>query len=206
VTATSYDTRFYDAIRAGCRASAAAVVPVVLDRVGPVGSVLDVGCGEGWWAQAFHDAGVDSGDVAVPAPDVKLVRQDLTVPIVDPRQLERFDLAVCLEVAEHLPAERAESLVADLCQLAPVVLFSAAMPRQGGTGHINCRPPGYWADLFAARGFTADGSLRWAVWDHPDVEPWYKSNLLLFTAGGDTPTGGARPLHVIHPDLWLENR
>lgn len=202
-----YDARFYDAIRAGCQASAAAVVPVVLDRVGPVNSVADVGCGEGWWGTAFQQAGAttirgfETGDRRESA-GFPIIPADLTerIPTGD-----RFDLAVCLEVAEHLPEASAAHLVAELVRLAPVVVFSAAMPRQGGTGHVNCQPPAYWADLFAVHGYSCDGSLRFDIWDLPEVEPWYKSNLLLCSkVTRDEPH--RRPLHLIHPDLWLANR
>lgn len=199
---TAYDTKFYDAIRDGCRNSANATVPAILNRIGPVTTVVDVGCGEGWWGAAFGcDAqGFDGGDT--PNPVIPVTTCDLTqrIPTDD-----HFDTAVCLEVAEHLPAVSGAHLVAELVRLAPVVVFSAAMPRQGGTGHVNCQPPAYWADLFADHGYSCDGSIRFDIWDIPDVEPWYKSNLLICSkVTRDEPH--RRPLHLIHPDLWLSKR
>lgn len=212
-----YDRRFYDTIRNGCRTSAEATIAAVRDRLpidwhvghGP-GTVVDVGCGEGWWGAQFQPMlvqGFDGG--AAPDAQIPVTACDLTLPIPTS---ERFDLAICLEVAEHLPELAAGHLVSELVRLAPLVLFSAAMPRQGGTGHVNCQPPAYWADLFAGHGYGCDDSLRWDIWDLPDVEPWYKSNLLLF--GDRIPTSqpslgrsaGRLPRHVIHPDLWLDNR
>lgn len=208
-----YDPKFYDAIREGCQKSAQAVAPFALARAaeyaGDIMSVVDVGGGEGWWAQAFFDLGVkkavclDGGRRPASAEDV----EHLTVNLLKPFEVEcGYDLAVCLEVAEHLPGEAAPALVDLLTNLAPVILFSAAMPRQGGTGHINCQPPGYWADLFAEKGYGCDGSLRWDIWDHPWVEPWYQSNLLMFTLGEESSLPHQAPLHVIHPDLWLSPR
>lgn len=208
---SKYDPKFYDAIRAGCIASAQAVVPYVREAlVDPVRTVVDVGGGEGWWARAFLDHGateatcLDGGTRHEEAPGVRFIPVDLTRPF---SMHDVFDLAVCLEVAEHVPAVHADRLVESLCNLAPVVLFSAAMPRQGGTGHVNCQPPAYWAEKFAAHGYICDGSLRWAIWDLPEVEPWYKSNLLLFRHAWryDDPAH-EEPLHVIHPDLWLQPR
>src|SRR5271154_6290276 len=64
-----------------------------------------------------------------------------------------FDLALCLEVAEHLPVQRATNLVKTLTTAAQVVLFSAGIPGQGGTGHVNEQWPKYWRQLFEAEGF-----------------------------------------------------
>ncbi len=65
----------------------------------------------------------------------------------------RFDLATCLEVAEHLPAANSRHLVRQLTSAAPLVLFSAAPPGQGGEGHINCQPLSYWRKIFEEFGF-----------------------------------------------------
>lgn len=193
-----YDGRFYDKIRNGCRSSAEAVLPVIANRLGSVSSVVDVGCGEGWWGAQFQAAeGFDGGAAA--AAQIPVTVCDLTEPIPTDR---RFDLAICLEVVEHLPETSACLIVGELVRLAPTVLFSAAMPRQGGTGHVNCQPPAYWADLFAAHGYGCDDTLRLDIWDLPNVEPWYKSNLLLFSEAID----GGPARHIIHPDLWLGRR
>jgi hypothetical protein len=122
-----------------------------------------------------------------------------------------FDLAVCLEVAEHLPPERAASFIAELCHLAPVVLFSAAIPGQGGHHHLNEQPIGYWNHQFNTHGYECSGALRWAVWDNPDVENWYRQNLLVATHYPenlpglfDTPL--AQPYAVVHPILFDARR
>lgn len=193
-----YDRGFYDVIRPGVQASAAVVVPMVMERIAPA-RVIDVGCGEGWWASAFAAAGcevigVDGAHVAAgQVLDDRFVSHDLTRPL--PGHLAgRFDLAVTLEVAEHLPAARAASFVADLCALAPVVLFGAAIPYQTGAGHINLQWPSYWARLFAAEGYDLDGTIRWDIWDDETVEPWYRQNLHIATRGG-----AGRTVDVVHP-------
>lgn len=199
-----YTGNFYDAIREGCRTSAAAVVPLILGAVGPIESVVDVGCGEGWWGREFTlhlpwdvtALGID-GDYVETAM-VPTERIDISQPFTLGRQ---FSLAVCLEVAEHLPPERAESFVADLCALAPVVVFSAAMPRQGGVGHVNLQPPSYWASLFRDQGFGWEDPIRRRVWQNPEVEPWYSSNLILFRKQAGRLVGD--PDWLIHPSLWL---
>lgn len=197
-------------IRDGCRRSAAAVVPLVMEQLVPR-RVIDVGCGEGWWAAEFarHGCdvlGIDGGPDA--AAGIRYGQADLADPLP---HLGLFDLAVCLEVAEHLPPERADSFVADLCGLAPAVVFSAAIPGQGGHGHLNEQWPGYWVDRFEARGYRCTGALRWLIWDDDRVENWYRQNLIVATVAPwaapslfDTPLAPVWP--VVHPILYDARR
>lgn len=192
---TTYDQGFYATIAAGCRSSAEIVVPLILAEVG-ASSVIDVGCGQGWWGAEFAAYGCEvtgvDGDYVPDQQIPNIVAHDLGTPLPD---LGSFDLAVCLEVAEHLPPERAASFVADLCRLADVVVFSAAAPHQTGAGHVNCQWPSYWAELFGRHGYQVDGSLRWSIWTDDQVEPWYRQNLLV--ASPDAIP--SEPLDVIHP-------
>lgn len=207
-----YDAGFFDTIRAGCQASAAAVVPVVLQYIQPA-TVVDVGCGEGWWAKTFadlagsHVLGLD-GPGAGGALDGRFVAWDLRYSFAG---MYRVDLAVSLEVAEHLKPKRAAGFVADLCDVAPAVLFSAAIPGQGGTGHVNEAWPTYWVDLFRANGYAVSGALRWQIWSDDRVENWYRQNLLFATSEPenypglfDTPL--AEPWPVVHPVLYDARR
>jgi hypothetical protein len=206
-----YDAGFYSTIREGAIRSAEVVVPLVYQLTKP-STVIDVGGGEGWWAKRFANLGcqatvVDNGDVTAPS-GVRLVVADLTEPILSPG---RFDLAISLEVAEHLPAARAKSFVRDLCDLAPTVLFSAAIPGQGGAGHVNERPMEYWAELFESFGCRTSGALRWLIWTDSRVENWYRQNLLLATIRPEVAPElfegtHTRPMTVVHPVLFDARR
>lgn len=200
----------YALIRDGCQRSAGVVVPLVLDHLLHVHSVVDVGCGEGWWAAEFarhgcRVVGIDGGPTAAAA--IPYRQHDLRDRLPKPRDPRRFDLAVSLEVAEHLPAERAESFIADLCALAPIVLFSAAIPGQGGHGHLTERWPCFWVERFADHGYRCSGALRWSIWDDGRVENWYRQNLLV-AACDDLAHGPlfdgpmAEPWAVVHPVLF----
>jgi hypothetical protein len=95
--------------------------------------------------------------------------------------LEReFDLVLSLEVAEHLPEESAAGFSQSLARLGPIVLFSAAAPQQGGTGHLNEQWPSYWVRHFAQNGFTVVDCLRDRIWRDERIEWRYRQNLLLF--------------------------
>lgn len=197
-----YSPAWFAASRDGMRASAEVVVDTALKLLlGTPRRVVDVGCGEGWWALEFakHGAevlGIDGDYVISHQLGDRFLAHDLDKPLPD---LGEFDVAVCMEVAEHLEPSRAESLVADLCRLAPVVLFSAAIPGQGGNGHIHCRWPSYWADLFEAHGYGLDDSIRWRVWDDERVQCWYRQNVHLAVRGAIRRTHD-----VVHPQLWSE--
>ena len=99
----------------------------------------------------------------------------------------RFDLVLCLEVAEHLPDSSAALLVESLCRHGDVILFSAAPPGQGGAAHINEQPYEYWRTLFAARGYRMYDTVRRAIADLHEVSYWYRYNAFLFVNGSALP-------------------
>jgi hypothetical protein len=197
--------------------SARQVIPIVQQFV-PLRSVCDVGCGVGTWLRAFHEAGVqdlmgfdghyvDKNLLEIPSSSFH--EADLRQPL----RLDRtFDLAVSIEVAEHLPESRGASFVEDLTRLAPVVLFSAAIPRQGGTAHINEQWQSYWAALFARHDFVTCDVLRPIIWDNPEIARWYRQNILLFCRRDFLPqvprlaatSDNSLPIALVHPQQYLD--
>jgi hypothetical protein len=149
---------------------------------------VDVGCGVGTWLRAWKEIGAHSVFVidgeyvlaaALQIPGSNFAPMDLTRP----QSIgHRYDLAESLEVAEHLPPQAARPFVDFLCSLAPVVLFSAAIPFQGGTAHLNEKWPEYWAAMFFANGYEAFDPIRPAIWTHQDVEFWYAQNTFVFVS------------------------
>lgn len=98
--------------------------------------------------------------------------------------------------------------MAELCALGDLVLFTAALPNQGGTNHLNEQWPGYWAALFAEHGFSCFDVLRPRTWNRDDCDWWYVHNVLLFARGG-TPAHAAAsrlgppctPASLVHPRM-----
>jgi hypothetical protein len=179
----TFTADLYDTIRPGAQSSAA-VVGEILNDLFDFERVIDVGCGEGWWGSELASrgraeaVGVETENVPQPAPHVTRHQFDLTVPgVLAP--LGAFDLAICLEVAEHLPESAADTLIDSLCAAATTVIFSAAIPGQGGHGHVNEQWPAYWVRKFEERGYEVSGDLRWHVWGNDQVEPWYQQNMLV---------------------------
>ena len=218
-SASLYNSEFFDRHRDGSRRSAVIAVPLLIDLFEPR-SVLDVGCATGVWLSVFQEHGVeDILGIDGPwieqrqreIPDVFFREYDLTQPVA----LERtFDLALCLEVAEHLPAEAAPGLVQSLTALAPVVVFSAAIPGQGGEGHINERWPSFWSRYFAAHGYVCFTGLRHRLWPADAIEFWYRQNMLCFVAEArpdlvdrasrENEASATGPLDVVHPQLYRQ--
>jgi SAM-dependent methyltransferase len=217
---STYDGAFF-ADRSGSRRSAEAVVPFLADLLEP-SSVVDVGCGTGEWAAAFAARGIDD----VLGVDGEYVdRSRLAIPaerfrghdLAEPLDLgRRFDLALCLEVGEHLPADAAPVLVASLARAAPLVLFGAAIPDQRGEGHVNEQWQAWWAARFGGYGYLAVDVLRRAFWDDDRVEWWYVQNTLLYASRGEVERRPRlRALHeatasellsVVHPRGYLSFR
>jgi len=204
----TYTTEFFKDQITGPRQSADLIAGICQDLLHPK-SVIDIGCGVGTWLAAFKTLGVS--DIAGYDGDW-VDRQMLQIPseAFNPADLNqrisigrRYDLALSLETAEHLQPQRSETLVTDLVTLAPAVLFSAAIPHQGGTDHINERWQDYWAGLFAAHGYKAKDCIRPRVWDRSDSTPWYAQNTLLYI-NESTPMDcpGGWPLRLVHPDLY----
>lgn len=182
---TAYSAAFFEGQMEGSARSAAVVLPIVFDLVRP-SSVADVGCGVGAWLGACVGAGITDvrgfdGDYVdrrmLRFPEGRFTAVDLAKGF---RPDRAFDLVLCLEVGEHLPEASATGLVETLCACAPAVLFSAAVPLQGGTGHVNEQPQSWWAEKFAARGYVPVDCVRPLVWNDDRVAWWYRQNMLLY--------------------------
>lgn len=202
-----YTALFFEQIRPGSRRSAQVLLPVVKEMLCPK-SVVDVGCGVGTWLAVFRELGV--ADVVgidgeyvdralLEIPQEQFVELDLSAPFSVDRT---FDLAICLEVAEHLPPEAAEAFVESVARLAPIVLFSAAIPFQGGNHHLNEQWPDYWATLFRRHNYVAIDCIRGKIWDNHEVEPWYVQNSLIFADTSFVQKDGVLRTAFEATNLW----
>lgn len=214
-----YSPEFFESLHAGSLRSAREIVPLVLHYVQPQ-SVIDVGCGIGTWLSVFKEHGVKKiygvdglwvhkGSLLIPQGCFQALNLE------EPLRLEiKADLAISLEVAEHLPARCAENFLDSLVRLAPVVLFSAAVPFQGGTHHLNEQWPEYWAHLFAQRGYAVIDCLRPKIWNNNNILVWYRQNLLFFIKSDELNNYpllqdeyenlGKLPLSIVHPEKYLQ--
>ena len=215
MTETSlYSESFYAGQKDLSRSSAEELLPSVIKLVQPR-SVIDVGCGVGTWLSVAqeHDleilgidgVWVDRAMLQIP-PD-RFECMDLTKPINIPR---RFDLCLSMEVAEHIPPQCSDSFIASLTKLSPTILFSAAVPMQGGVSHVNEQWPDYWQERFAAHGYATVDCFRRKLWNNPRVAFWYAQNAFLYVKEEHLPRLNVcvddvvkdGPCSMVHPELY----
>jgi 2-polyprenyl-3-methyl-5-hydroxy-6-metoxy-1,4-benzoquinol methylase len=213
--ANPYDKAFYDAQKPGSESSARVILSLLFRYYMPQ-SIIDIGCGAGTWLKVAKELGAKS----ILGLDGEYATQQLVIPIENfvPHDLStkidrrgEFDLAMSLEVAEHLDKSRADGFVEDLCRLSNVILFSAAIPHQGGTDHRNENWPEYWAEKFQRCGFVPLDFIREQVWNNRAVEWWYRQNVLIFARESSIADkfpgqNAADPdcLVRIHPELFIK--
>jgi SAM-dependent methyltransferase len=213
----AYSAQFFKSLGRESKQSAEVMVPLLIELIRPR-SVVDIGCGTGEWLATFQGAGVlDVFGIDGHWVPLDQLRIDQTLfqaaDLSEPLRLKRaFDLAICLEVAEHLPARVAKDLIRGLVGLAPTILFSAAIPGQGGVGHVNEQWPEYWKEMFDAEDFVMIDCLRGKVWNNPAVQPYLAQNALLYVARDHPAANGflrqqlsephELPLRLVHPRVY----
>ncbi len=213
-----YTNSYYVAEARSAISSARHVVPIVMDLVAPR-SVVDLGCGVGGWLSAFAEYGVEDY-LGLDGAWVKPEMLRIDVSRFQPADLRRpvrsdriWDLALSLEVIEHIPKRHAAEFVSSLTGLSKTVLLSAAIPRQGGNGHVNEQWPSWWAALFAEHGYVPVDALRHRIWKMEQVTFWYRQNMLFFVAEEHLATLPklaaertlTRPdmLDLVHPRMFM---
>jgi SAM-dependent methyltransferase len=172
------------------RANAPGVIQT-LERAFPTSHrYLDVGAGSGAFAAYAQRRGhcVEACEYSwvgrwfSRCQGVRSQRLDLREDV--PAALDcSFDLAYCFEVAEHLEPSLGDRLVHFVATQAPVVVFSAAHPGQGGTGHVNEQPQTYWISRFEALGMNhrADLSEQLAAgFRQAGTASWFMDNVMVF--------------------------
>lgn len=212
---TPYTKEYYAKYHEGALKSARVILPIVFE-LAKIKSIIDVGCGSGAWLDEVSTkhldvlcAGIDESDHALDiAKEKSLYVARKTTEDLPTNFPTKYDLCLCLEVAEHIPMDQADALIDKLCSLSDLVLFSAAIPFQGGDGHVNEQWQGYWIEKFAEKGYRAIDCIRPVVWKNSEVAPWYRQNCFLFAKGGAIAITDplCQPLpdiaSLVHPVLW----
>jgi hypothetical protein len=185
--------------------SATIVVPVILEKYNPA-SVIEFGCGVGAWGSVFIKYGITKYigvDGSYINSNQLLFEKTFfqTQDLNESRFIERHDLCICLETAEHLIEENARQLVSTLCNSADTVIFSAAIPSQSGTNHVNEQWQSYWAKIFQEFGYEPDTQLREELWLEGNVSWWYIQNLITYKKVNHIPCIPIT-LDIVHPRAY----
>jgi len=183
-----YDRRFFRNTIEFEAGSAQAAAGILYRHFQPK-SVIDIGCGCGIYlrqlqALGVEIAGYDGSPAALEESLVgdKIKIADLSQPFFPDK---KYDLCLCFEVAEHLPAESADVLVDSLVRCSDIIAFTAAIPGQGpkSIGHINEQPHEYWIKKFQARKFAWQTALSEELKEELEsagVVWWIVQNLMIF--------------------------
>ncbi|TAD90633.1 MAG: methyltransferase domain-containing protein [Bacteroidetes bacterium] len=181
-----YNQDFYADQQVSSLGSAKALLPIINEMFKPK-SVVDVGCGIGAWLQVWNNSFGITDYFGIEAPfilkEMLIVNSDKVLFTDLNREFKigrHFDIAMCLEVAEHIEPSGAKQFVANLAMLSDVVIFSAAIPGQEGTFHVNEQWPEYWAEKFADNGFVPVDAIRKLIWRDERINYWYRQNMIIF--------------------------
>lgn len=188
------------------------IVPEVLKFISPK-SVVDIGCGLGNFLHVFKKNGVEE-ILGVNGP---WVEKELLFKYINTNEFlesdlekdltldKKYDLAVNLEVAEHLDEKAADTIVKTLVNAGEVILFSAAIPFQGGQKHINEQPLSYWEEKFSKHGYVIHDIIRSHIWEHEKIPFWYRQNMVFIApkefAFKNNPTYN-QIKDIVHPILF----
>jgi hypothetical protein len=214
-----YGADFYKMVNETAYNSASVVLPIMLNILPEINSAIDFGCGTGTWLHVLNQCGVKN----VRGLDGSWVNKDaLKINKTDFTEINfekkispdrKYDLAISLEVAEHISESMAVQFVESLTCAADFVLFSAAIPYQSGTNHINEQWPDYWYNIFESQDYIAVDYLRGKIWNSPEVSVWYKQNILLYVKNERKGCirrvpescfcSNVPPSALVHPDLYL---
>lgn len=183
------------------------IVPYLLEIIKP-SSVLDVGMGIGTWLKVFNENGIDDyigvdGDYVdtelFEIPEKHFLSHDLRTELNLHR---KFDLAISLEVIEHIPKENEINFLNSLTNHSDNILFSAAIPGQGGQNHHNEQWQSYWAKEFKLRGYTAYDLFRKEFWSNKKIEWWYSQNMILYSKNELNLESYGAINDMIHKELY----
>lgn len=207
---------FHDEVHHNLRAPSI-IVPYLVETINPK-SVVDVGCGIGTFLHMFNRHGVmDFLGLDGEWLNTELAQKYISLDklkIVDLEQIinldRRFDLAVSLEVAEHIEESSADVFVKNITSMSDVIIFSAAFPGQGGQNHVNEQWPSYWADKFSSYSYGFYDVLRPLFWENKEIDIWYRQNLFLVIKKGKEHIAKAFEeksksqvfINVIHPEIF----
>ncbi|MDR3063776.1 MAG: class I SAM-dependent methyltransferase [Methanobrevibacter sp.] len=207
-----YSKTFYESQSIESVKNAENILPLVIDIINPK-SVLDVGCGVGAWLSVFKKLGIENikgidGEWVL--EDQLLIHKDEFIRdnLENPSEIKKeYDLVVSLEVAEHLSQEHGQNFIKFLTSCSKVVLFSAAIPNQGGTNHINENWPSYWINIFKKCDFVPVDCIRNNIWQNENIAPVYKQNIFLFVEKSIYHNfkhlNSNLPANLVHPETYI---
>lgn len=218
-----YGRKFYENLKNNSR-SAEIIVPIVLELLAETINidnfkVVDMGCGTGHWLKVYKRfgaseiMGIDRGG-GYEHDLMQIDKSEYQQYDLNKRfsANKKYDIAQCLETAEHIEVENAEAVVSNLVNLSDIILFSAAIPHQRGAHHVNEQWPDYWIKLFEEKDYAVVDCIREKIWNNAEVRGFYAQNLFLFCKRTEknkkiialSEYNRPEMFNLVHPAIWEE--
>lgn len=185
------------------------ILSLLFQHIG-IHSVIDFGCALGRWCAEAKRQGADcilGIDGSYVPENERVIDEFLEADLGEEIILDRrYDLAISLEVAEHIPENKSEVFIRNLVRASDVILFSAAIPGQGGDFHLNEQWPEYWKEKFEKYGYMLWDCIRPLIWRNERVLPMYRQNCVVFVKK-DSKIQWKEPeripiLDIVHPAIF----
>lgn len=142
-------------------------------------SIIDYGCGIGAYLESGLKNNISKlrgfdigGDKLIPYIHSSVKNFIEFLDCTQPIETEKYDCVISLETGEHIEPSGSDSFIDNICNSlnqGGMILFSAAPPGQGGSGHINCQPKSFWIEKFQQRGVYLNEDKTKTI-----VEEWGK--------------------------------
>lgn len=209
---SSYDSSWLESVSGSNWNSATTLVPLIVGKYQPK-SVVDFGCGLGIWGRALLDISPQTKYLGIDGPYVNTDMLKIPTEFFMPKDLNyfievgSFEMAFCLETIEHIEPENSENLIQSLVRSSNRIVFSGAIPNQGGTHHVNEQWLSYWIEKFGKHGYIADFNLRKEIWNDDKIQYHYRQNVVIFEKSTTYSTESSRSCEIIdavHPQAFLD--
>lgn len=146
--------------------------------------IIDLGCGPGIYVDEMVNLGLNATGYEPDTRTLKYsknVRNKSLFEVEDPS-----DLVIFMEVAEHIPSDRNDEIVESIFRNMKddgVLIWTAAVPGQGGDGHINCQTKDFWLKKLEKAGLVNDEEIQENllnfVKSDPNTMGWFLNNLIV---------------------------
>ncbi len=188
---SDYDDRYFKWHKDHTRTYAIKNMDWYIDKYKPT-SVIDYGCGIGVYLESALSKGITKlKGFDIGGEYVKKYTENCVQPFIEyldctkPILTEKYDCVISLETGEHIETQFSEAFIQNIINSTDTfgtILYSAAQPGQGGTGHINCQTKDFWISIFNKHGFVYDENLTRVIteaWSNLKAPVYIINNLIV---------------------------
>ena len=189
-----YSDQFYESVTNRAEYSSRIIFSLLKNALHPK-TFVDVGSGDGVWSlsalEHFESINhVEAWDLLAEKTYLDIAKKRFPSKNIISKRIDFessdygvemvYDLAVCLETFEHLSPSACEKLSLFFSSHTRILIFSGAVPGQGGTNHINEQPFKTWQRNLLDFGFFPLDFIRPNIQDKKNVPSYYKNNIVLW--------------------------